>query len=222
MLAICHEVGPRARSWWAARGGRLVEHPEFLRFGHHWGFRIRACIDMRAPGPARLYCNVYVTNCNPWLPFLVVLACSASLLGPVALLPAHAAPNAVWRHRAALHPRFAALPPEHLAPLGADDRGRWSGNGVPTNRRSLAPPTCWQWPEPEGQRCRRDATPTLRAAGGRADRGSVFAACRNAVRPLSTPSGGSHGILHSSGPWRPDVNRRPRATTCACRRHSQF
>ena len=26
-----------------AEGGQLVENPEFLRFTHHWGFRIRAC-----------------------------------------------------------------------------------------------------------------------------------------------------------------------------------
>ncbi len=31
-----------------AEGGRLVEYPEFLRFSHHWGFRIRACRPYRA------------------------------------------------------------------------------------------------------------------------------------------------------------------------------
>ncbi len=31
-----------------AKGGRLVENPEFLRFSHHWGFRIRACRPYRA------------------------------------------------------------------------------------------------------------------------------------------------------------------------------
>ena len=31
-----------------AEGGRLVENPEFLRFRHHWGFRIRACRPYRA------------------------------------------------------------------------------------------------------------------------------------------------------------------------------
>ncbi len=31
-----------------ADGGRLVENPEFLRFSHHWGFRIRACRPYRA------------------------------------------------------------------------------------------------------------------------------------------------------------------------------
>ena len=31
-------------------GGRLIENPEFLRFSHHWGFRIRAC---RRTGPRR-------------------------------------------------------------------------------------------------------------------------------------------------------------------------
>ncbi len=30
------------------RGGRLVENPEFVRFGAHWGFRIRACRPYRA------------------------------------------------------------------------------------------------------------------------------------------------------------------------------
>jgi transposase len=25
------------------QGARLVENAEFLRFAHHWGFRIRAC-----------------------------------------------------------------------------------------------------------------------------------------------------------------------------------
>ena len=30
------------------QGGRLVENPEFLRFGAHWGFRIRACRPYRA------------------------------------------------------------------------------------------------------------------------------------------------------------------------------
>ena len=29
-------------------GGRLIENPEFLRFSHHWGFRIRACRPYRA------------------------------------------------------------------------------------------------------------------------------------------------------------------------------
>ena len=29
-------------------GGRLVENPEFVRFGFHWGFRIRACRPYRA------------------------------------------------------------------------------------------------------------------------------------------------------------------------------
>jgi transposase len=29
-------------------GGRLVENSEFLRFSHHWGFRIRACRPYRA------------------------------------------------------------------------------------------------------------------------------------------------------------------------------
>ena len=29
-------------------GGRLVENPEFIRFGAHWGFRIRACRPYRA------------------------------------------------------------------------------------------------------------------------------------------------------------------------------
>jgi len=31
-----------------AEGGGLVENPEFLRFSHHWGFRIRACRPYRA------------------------------------------------------------------------------------------------------------------------------------------------------------------------------
>jgi transposase len=31
-----------------AEGGRLVENAEFLRFAHHWGFRIRACRPYRA------------------------------------------------------------------------------------------------------------------------------------------------------------------------------
>lgn len=31
-----------------AQGGKLLEHPEFLRFAHHWGFRIRACKPYRA------------------------------------------------------------------------------------------------------------------------------------------------------------------------------
>ena len=31
-----------------AEGGRLVENPEFLRFSHHWGFRIRVCRPYRA------------------------------------------------------------------------------------------------------------------------------------------------------------------------------
>ena len=31
-----------------AQGGKLLEHPEFLRFAHHWGFRIRACRPYRA------------------------------------------------------------------------------------------------------------------------------------------------------------------------------
>ena len=31
-----------------AAGGRLVENPEFLRFSHHWGFRIWACRPYRA------------------------------------------------------------------------------------------------------------------------------------------------------------------------------
>ena len=31
-----------------AEGGRLVENREFLRFSHHWGFRIRACRPYRA------------------------------------------------------------------------------------------------------------------------------------------------------------------------------
>ena len=30
------------------QGGRLVENPEFIRFGAHWGFRIRACRPYRA------------------------------------------------------------------------------------------------------------------------------------------------------------------------------
>ena len=25
------------------QGGRLVENSEFLRFGAHWGFRVRTC-----------------------------------------------------------------------------------------------------------------------------------------------------------------------------------
>ena len=29
-------------------GGRLVENREFLRFSHHWGFRIRSCRPYRA------------------------------------------------------------------------------------------------------------------------------------------------------------------------------
>lgn len=29
-------------------GGRVIENPEFLRFAHHWGFRIRACRPYRA------------------------------------------------------------------------------------------------------------------------------------------------------------------------------
>jgi transposase len=29
-------------------GGPLVENPEFLRFAHHWGFRVRACRPYRA------------------------------------------------------------------------------------------------------------------------------------------------------------------------------
>ena len=29
-------------------GGRVLENPEFLRFAHHWGFRIRACRPYRA------------------------------------------------------------------------------------------------------------------------------------------------------------------------------
>ena len=29
-------------------GGRLIENPEFLRFSHYWGFRIRACRPYRA------------------------------------------------------------------------------------------------------------------------------------------------------------------------------
>ena len=29
-------------------GGRIFENPEFLRFAHHWGFRIRACRPYRA------------------------------------------------------------------------------------------------------------------------------------------------------------------------------
>jgi transposase len=29
-------------------GGRVFENPEFLRFAHHWGFRIRACRPYRA------------------------------------------------------------------------------------------------------------------------------------------------------------------------------
>ena len=29
-------------------GGKLLEHPEFLRFAHHWGFRSRACRPYRA------------------------------------------------------------------------------------------------------------------------------------------------------------------------------
>jgi transposase len=31
-----------------ADGGKLLEHPEFLRFAAHWGFRIRACRPYRA------------------------------------------------------------------------------------------------------------------------------------------------------------------------------
>ncbi len=31
-----------------AVGGKLLEHPEFLRFAAHWGFRIRACRPYRA------------------------------------------------------------------------------------------------------------------------------------------------------------------------------
>jgi len=31
-----------------AEGARLLENPEFLRFAHHWGFRIRACQPYRA------------------------------------------------------------------------------------------------------------------------------------------------------------------------------
>jgi transposase len=31
-----------------AEGGKLLEHPEFLRFARHWGFRIRACRPYRA------------------------------------------------------------------------------------------------------------------------------------------------------------------------------
>jgi len=31
-----------------AEGGKLLENPEFLRFGHHWRFRIRACRPYRA------------------------------------------------------------------------------------------------------------------------------------------------------------------------------
>lgn len=31
-----------------AAGGKLLENPEFLRFAHHWGFRIRACRPYRA------------------------------------------------------------------------------------------------------------------------------------------------------------------------------
>lgn len=31
-----------------ADGGKLLENPEFLRFAHHWGFRIRACRPYRA------------------------------------------------------------------------------------------------------------------------------------------------------------------------------
>ena len=30
-------------------GGQLVENPEFIRFGAHWGFRIRACRPYRGP-----------------------------------------------------------------------------------------------------------------------------------------------------------------------------
>ncbi len=30
------------------KGGALVENPEFLRFAHHWGFRVRACRPYRA------------------------------------------------------------------------------------------------------------------------------------------------------------------------------
>lgn len=29
-------------------GGKLLENPEFLRFAHHWGFRVRACRPYRA------------------------------------------------------------------------------------------------------------------------------------------------------------------------------
>jgi len=29
-------------------GGRVLENPEFLRFAHHWGFRVRACRPYRA------------------------------------------------------------------------------------------------------------------------------------------------------------------------------
>ncbi len=36
-----------------AEGGRLVENPEFLRFSHHWGFRIRACRPYRAQTPGQ-------------------------------------------------------------------------------------------------------------------------------------------------------------------------
>lgn len=31
-----------------ASGGKLLENPEFLRFAHHWGFRVRACRPYRA------------------------------------------------------------------------------------------------------------------------------------------------------------------------------
>jgi hypothetical protein len=31
-----------------AEGGKILENPEFLRFAHHWGFRIRACRPYRA------------------------------------------------------------------------------------------------------------------------------------------------------------------------------
>lgn len=31
-----------------AEGGKLLENPEFLRFAHHWSFRIRACRPYRA------------------------------------------------------------------------------------------------------------------------------------------------------------------------------
>jgi hypothetical protein len=31
-----------------AEGGKLLENPEFLRFAHHWDFRIRACRPYRA------------------------------------------------------------------------------------------------------------------------------------------------------------------------------